>query len=50
MTSLVVGARVSARNSGLRSEPKVVESKLVRPKRSRELDADADELKLANAK
>jgi hypothetical protein len=50
MTSIAGGARLSARNPGLRSGPKVVETKPSRLKRSRRVAVDEDELNLATAK
>jgi hypothetical protein len=50
MTSIAARARLSARNPGPRSGAKVVETKPSRPKRSRNVALDEDELNLAAAK
>jgi hypothetical protein len=50
MTSAAAEARLSARNPGPRSGAKVVETKPVRPKRSRKITVDENEPDLIAAK
>lgn len=50
MTSAAAEARLGARNPGLRSGAKVVETKPLRPKRTRKVAVDEDEPDLIAAK